>query len=124
MKIKKIKIQTRSLEDALNNLVSVAKQLQEGKNVTHQKGVYLANVETARAIFTESRLRIIHVLKFKQPKSIYDLAKLLKRDFKNVYYDVSFLAQLGILAIEKSKIGLKQKKPTLICNKILFEIAA
>ena len=124
MKIKKIKIQIRSLEDALNNFVSVAKQLQEGKNVTHQKGVYLANVETVRAIFTESRLRIIHVLKFKKPKSIYDLAKLLKRDFKNVYYDVSFLAQLGILAIEQSKIGLKQKKPTLICDKILFEIAA
>ena len=120
----KIKIQIKSLDDALDNFVSTAKKLQTGEKVNPQKGVYLANVETARAIFTEGRLKIIHVLKSKKPKSIYALAKLLQRDFKNVYDDVSFLSHLGILAIEENPTGRKQKRPILKCDKILFEMAA
>ena len=84
----------------------------------------MANAKTARALFTEARLQIISILKTKKPKSIYALAKLLKRDFKNVYDDVSFLSQLGILSIEENKKGRKQKRPKLICTQILFEIAA
>ena len=124
MKVKKIKVQIKSLDDVLDNFVNVAKKVQKGVKVKPQKGVYLADVETARAIFTESRLKIIHTLKSKEPKSIYALAKLLQRDFKNVYEDVSFLAKIGILAIEESKTGRKQKKPTLVCDSILFEMAA
>ena len=124
MKVKKIKVQIKSLDDVLDNFVNVAKKVQKGTKVKPQKGVYLADVETARAIFTESRLKIIHILKSKEPKSIYALAKLLQRDFKNVYEDVSFLAELGILVIEESKTGRRQKKPTLVCDSILFEMAA
>ena len=84
----------------------------------------MADVETARAIFTEGRLKIIQILKVKSPHSIYALAKLLDRDFKNVYDDVTFLTQLGILEIEEASSGRHQKKPILLCDKILFEMAA
>ena len=124
MKVKKIKVQIKSLDDALDSFVKIAKKVQSKKNVKTQKDIYLVNVETARAIFTEGRLKIIHIIKSKKPKSIYELAKILQRDFKNVYDDVSFLSELGILGIEENTTGRKQKKPTLICEKILFEIAA
>ena len=124
MKVKKIKVKIKSLDDVLGNFVNVAKKVQKGIKIKPQKDVYLADVETARAIFTESRLKIIHILKSKEPKSIYALAKLLQRDFKNVYKDVSFLTELGILSIEESKTGRRQKKPTLVCDSILFEMAA
>jgi predicted transcriptional regulator len=35
-----------------------------------------------------------------QPKSIAALARSLKRDFKNVYADVMFLADLGLLELK------------------------
>lgn len=124
MKTQKIKVQIKSLDEALDNFVSVAKQVQSGKKVKKQKGIYVADVETARAIFTEGRLKTIQLLKSKKPESIYALAKLLSRDFKNVYDDISFLAQLGIIGIEESKTGRKRKKPILLCDKILFEMAA
>ncbi len=125
MKTKKIRVQIKSLDSALKEFTDTAKNIQQHKKVNpHPKSIYLADVETARALFTEGRLKIIHILKSKEPKSIYALAKLLKRDFKNVYHDVSFLAQLGILTIEENKTGRKEKRPSLICDKILFEMVA
>ena len=108
----------------MDEFTQTIKQVQKGKEVEPKKGIYLADVETARALFTEGRLRIIQTLKSKSPQSIYALAKLLKRDFKNVYEDVSFLAQLGILSIEENLKGRRKKRPSLICDKILFEMAA
>ena len=62
-----------------------SKTYKKGEKLKPQKGVYLADVEMAGAIFTKSRMKIIHALKSKGPKSIYTLTKLLQRDFKNVY---------------------------------------
>jgi predicted transcriptional regulator len=124
MKTKKISVQIRSLDDVLDDFVRVGKAVKAGKMVKPQKGTFVADVETARAIFTEGRLRIIQVLKTKSPQSIYALAKLLNRDFKNVYEDVIFLAQLEVLKIEEATSGRKQKKPILLCDKILFEMVA
>ena len=124
MKAKKITIQIKSLDDSLDEFVEVAKAVQTSKTVEPRKGTYVADVETARAIFTEGRMKIIQTLKSKSPKSIYALAKLLNRDFKNVYEDVIFLTQLGILKVEEAADGRKQKKPILLCDRILFEMAA
>ena len=124
MKVKKIKIQIKSLDVALDEFVKMAGKVQRGIKVVPKTGTYVADAETARSIFTESRLRLIHVVKHKAPSSIYELAKLVKRDFKNVYDDVLFLAEVGILGITESRTGRKQKKPSLLCESILFEIAA
>ena len=124
MKVKKIKVQIKSLDDALDEFVEVAKKVQRGVKVAPKTATYVADSETARAIFTESRLKLIQVIKRRAPKSIYELAKIVKRDFKNVYDDVVFLAEVGILGITESKSGRKQKKPSLLCESILFQIAA
>ena len=124
MKTKTISIQIRSLDDVLDEFVDVANKTKSGKNVKPRKEMYVADAETARAIFTDARLRIIQVLKLKSPQSIYALAKALNRDFKNVYDDIIFLEQLGILKVEESTSGRKQKKPILVCDKILFDMVA
>jgi len=124
MKTKKIKIIIKSLDEALEEFAEVAEKIEQGKEVTPKKDTYVADPETARAIFTESRLKIVQLLKNKQPKSIYALAKLLNRDFKNVYDDIMFLTEIGIVGITENKTGRKQKQPKLLCENILFEIAA
>ncbi len=123
MKVHKIKVQIRSLDDALDEFVTVAKKVRRGQKVKPKKATYVADAETARAIFTESRLKLIQTLKKSSPQSIYALAKLLERDFKNVYEDVIFLSELGIIGIQESREGRKQKKPKLLCENILFELA-
>lgn len=124
MKIRRIKVQIKSLDRALDEFVRVAHQVEKRRKVKPKKATYIADPETARAIFTDSRLRIIQTVKDRFPSSIYELAKILKRDFKNVYEDVVFLAEVGILGIKETKHGRKQKKPALLCESILFQIAA
>lgn len=124
MKVKKIKVQIKSLDEALDEFVDTASKIQKRHKVRPKKATYVADAETARAIFTESRLRVVQILKYKSPKSIYELAKLLARDFKNVYEDVIFLSELGIIGLKEGRTGRRQKKPTLLCDHILFELAA
>lgn len=124
MKVKKIKIQIKSLDNALDEFAQVARRVEKQQKVKSKRATYVADSETARAIFTEGRLRMIQTIKDELPDSIYALAKILKRDFKNVYQDVQFLADIGILRLEETKQGRNQKKPALICDSILFQIAA
>ena len=114
----------KSLDEALDEFVETAEKIKKGKKVKPKVATYVADAETARAIFTDGRIRIIQRLKEKKPKSIYELAKLLKRDFKNVYEDVMFLAELGIIGIKESKNGRRQKQPVLLSDELLFDIAA
>ena len=37
-----------------------------------------------RALLSNEKARIIHVIKTRSPKSIYDVAKMVQRDFKSV----------------------------------------
>lgn len=124
MKLKKISIQIKSLDEALEEFVTTASAVKKGRKVPGKKATYMADPETARAIFTDGRLKIIQLLKTESPDSIYELAKMLKRDFKNVYDDVLFLAEIGLVSLRESKKGRKQKKPQLICEDILFKLAA
>lgn len=124
MRVKKIAIQIKSLDEALDEFVDTAEKIRKGKKVKFKSGTYVADAETARAIFTDSRIRIIHLLKEKKPKSIYALAQLLNRNFKNVYEDVMFLAEVGIIGIKEFKGGRRQKKPILLSDQLLFDIAA
>ena len=124
MKTNTIIIQIRSLDQVLDDFVEVGKKIKRREKVYPKKGTYVADVETARAIFTDGRLRIVQALKEKSPQSIYELAKILKRDFKNVYDDIHFLVQLGIVRVDEKKTGRREKKPVLLSDKILFKMAA
>ena len=124
MKVKTIKIKIKSLDESLDEFVKVAEDVSKGKRVRQRSNMYVADAATARGIFTESRLRIIQLLKNEEVSSIYELAKMLGRDFKNVSEDICFLSDLGIIKISEAKSGRKQKKPTLVCDNLMFEIAA
>ncbi len=72
---------------------------------------------------TEERLRILKTIKRTHPHSIYELAKLLKRDTKNVSDDVSYLAEIGLIELKKTKEGREKVMPIVNYDKILLEIA-
>jgi predicted transcriptional regulator len=46
---------------------------------------------------TPARWNLLNQLKTKGPTSIFALAKLLQRDYKNVHTDVARLAELGLI---------------------------
>lgn len=58
--------------------------------------------EAFTKILTANRLDILIYLTNNRPKSIYELAKNLGRDFKNVYTDIKKLSELGLIHLEDS----------------------
>lgn len=99
------------------------KRLETGAEVERKKpGVYFENLETMRKAITEERLRILKVIKARQPSSIYELAKLVNRDHKNVSDDVHYLAELGLIDLKKTKEARERTIPRVGYDKILLEI--
>ena len=67
-------------------------------------------VAEVRALLSNERARILHIIKDSHPESVYALAKLLGRDFKSVRKDITLLQHFGILRLVKTaKKGHKRQ---------------
>jgi len=121
MKVKRLKVGVRSLEEGLQEFGETLKALKMGKTPFKQRGVYFVSVEAMRRVLTPSRLTLIHIIRTRHPRSIAALAKLIRRDFKNVHSDLKLLADLGHL--EPGAHMRDSITPTVPYERIQFEIA-
>ena len=124
MKVKNVTIGIKSIEEALNGAKSVMKRLERGDKVRKRRpGIYFESLEIMRKAITPERVKILKVIKEKHPASIYELAKLLNRNLKNVADDVHYLAELGLIELEKGKSNGREKiMPIVNYDKLLLEI--
>ncbi len=66
-----------------------------------KKGVLIfSSVETLGKILTPTRMELLMTIIREKPRSIYFLAKILERDFKNVYTDIKLLSEVGFLDLK------------------------
>lgn len=108
MKHKKLKVIIRPIA-RINADIEAAF---EGKRSRIQKEneIVFTSFDACMKILTKNRLEILRHLTHNQPASIYDLAKSMGKDFKNVHTDVKRLADLGLITLEPtgdSRNGLK-----------------
>jgi predicted transcriptional regulator len=124
MKVKNVTIGIKSIEEVLNGAKDVMERLDRGEKVRKKKpGIYFESLEVMRKAITHERVKILKVIKDKHPQSIYELAKLLGRNLKNVADDVHYLAELGLIELEKGKSNGREKTMPLVkYDKILLEI--
>jgi len=67
--------------------------------------------------------RLLHTIKTKSPKSIYELSKILKRDFKSVFSDLKLLQRFGFIEFISEKSGKRKRlKPILVINTLNIQI--
>jgi predicted transcriptional regulator len=102
MKVKKIHIKIRKLDDALTDAGKAFEKLAEGKTVQKKSALYFSNIKDFRKVLTEKRLELLKTIKDRKPSSIYELAKMVNRDLKNVLQDVRYFEELGIVEIIES----------------------
>ena len=123
MKVRNIKITIKTDAEFFKEVKNVWKKLEQGEKVKKHEGISFESLETMRKVLTEERLRILKSIKKYHPGSIYELAKILKRDTKNVSDDVHYLAELALIEIEKGKSNGREKTtPVVNYDKILLEI--
>jgi len=77
------------------------------------------DLEILRHILTKEKAKILHVLKHEKPTSIYNLSKMLDREFKSVWQDLKLLERFGFIEFHKSKKGKRVSLiPVLLVDKM------
>ncbi|MEW6715352.1 MAG: hypothetical protein AB1306_09725 [Nitrospirota bacterium] len=122
MKIKNVRLDIQSEDKFIAEAKEAVKAAAKGKPVTPQSVISFESLKTMRKFITDERLRILKAVRKYKPDSIYNLAKILHRDAKNVTDDVYYLAELGLIEIKKTKDGRQKTKPIVDYEKILVEI--
>lgn len=95
-----------SVAGSLARARSAMETLQRGKTPQPHFGVGFAQVGQMLAVFTPKRWELIATLRESGPLTTADLARKLRRDYKNVHADVTALA--GWLAVERMEDGRVQ----------------
>ena len=89
------------------------------------KGHKKQNSEIAnlRSLFSNEKSRILHIIKTKKPASIYELAKILGRDFKAVRQDIKLLERFGFIELISShKHGRERLRPVVDMDKVVITV--
>lgn len=87
------------------------------KRFTGEEELDFKGLSSVRQLLSNEKARVLHTIKTKKPKSIYELAKVLKRDFKSVKEDIKILENFGFIEMVAEKTGNRERhKPVLIID--------
>ena len=82
-----------------------------------------SEIASLRQLLSNEKARLLHICKTKQPNSIYELAKLLGRDFKAVRHDIKILEQFRFIELISSiKHGRECLKPVVDADQVIITI--
>ena len=83
--------------DALDRFEAAWNRVAEGRKVATLNVLTLRDLPLLTATLTPARWMLLERLAKEGPLSIYQLAKRLARDYKNVHSDVTALTRLGLI---------------------------
>ncbi len=122
MKATNIKLGIRSLDTAMEDWAAIFEKARKGQKVARSQGIYFTSLEAMRKILTEKRLELLHSIKEKEPESVYELSKMVKRDIKNVNEDLELLKSIGLVSMTRARKGRQRVIPRVNYDKIQLEI--
>ncbi len=80
-------------------------------------------ITALRRLLSNQKARVLHIIKTKNPDSIYKLAKILKRDFKSVSDDIKLLERFGFIDLIAEKSGKRERlRPIIVVDSISIKI--
>lgn len=123
MKVRSIKIGIGSVREGLKEFVKTVKAIQAGRPPQEkQEGVYFTDLEAMRRVLTPKRLELLRVIRERRPESVYQVARMTKRDLKNVQDDVGFLSRLGLISLSRPKVGRERVVPRVPYDSLEFSV--
>ena len=93
------------------------------KRFTGEKEYDFEGIAVLRKLLSNEKARLLHFLKTKKPKSIYELAKQLGRDFKSVSDDIRLLESFGFIEMIAEKSGKRERlRPILVVDTMYIKL--
>jgi predicted transcriptional regulator len=94
---KQLEIRIGPAGDALDRFEAAWNRVAEGRSIRTLHVLTLGNLPLLLKMLSPARFELLQKLRETGPLSIYELAKRLERNYKNVYTDVTQLAALGLI---------------------------
>lgn len=122
MKTKIIRIKARSHFEA--DLLASARRIDRGRRTESIRGEYFESIDAVRIVLTPKRLELWRTIRDRKPRSISQLAKFVRRNFKSVYQDVQLLVAVGLVELRASKAETgKHLEPRALADSLRLEVA-
>lgn len=112
MKSKTMTIEFKRLQDMENDLLTLPKS--KKSQLQPKSVVYFDSLDSFRSFMTIQKLEILTLIANANPKSVYELAKMLGRAIAPVQKDCQSLEAVGFIEFEKEKGGRGTLTPKLI----------
>ena len=100
---RKLEIRIGAAADALDRFEAAWNRVQEGRAMRPLEVLSFENLPLALRTLSAARWVLLQNLRKNGSCSIYELAKRLQRDYKNVHTDVTQLAAIGL--VERGEDG-------------------
>lgn len=94
---KVLELRIGDARDALDRFEAAWNRRTEGRRARPLQLLSLENLPLLLRTLTPARWELLERLRDAGPLSIYQLAKRLQRDYKNVHTDVTALARIGLI---------------------------
>jgi len=95
--VRQLHLRVAPPRDALDRFEAAWNRVAEGGRVTPLRVLTLRDLPLLLRTLTPARWTLVERLKKEGPLSVYQLAKRLGRDYKNVHTDVAQLVRLGVV---------------------------
>ena len=79
------------------------KTAKRGRKVRPRSGAYFTSIEAARNFLTPERLALLRAIRSRHPGSIYELARMVNRNLKNVQTDLKVLEKHGLVHLRRTR---------------------
>lgn len=113
--VEKIKTKTISITEKTGTFSTILKKFKGSSKNSEIQGL--------RNLLSNEKARLLHIIKTKNPESIYKLAKLLGRDFKAVRKDIRVLERFGFIELISShKKGRERLRPVIDAEQVVITI--
>jgi predicted transcriptional regulator len=124
--LKTVNFSIRPLEEVMDDFKKTFEAARTGRPIPkgHRDEVGFTSIEAARNFLTRERLGLLRAIRTRRPNSIYELAKIVDRDLKNVQEDIRILERHGLVHITKRPRGKRKVKvPRVLFDEIALKIA-
>jgi predicted transcriptional regulator len=123
--MKTVTFSIKPLGEVADEFVKTFDAVQSGRRHPKKSDeVGFTSIEAARNFLTRERLALMRTIRTRHPGSLYELAKMVKRDFKNVQDDIGILERHGLVRISKESRGKRKVKvPQVLFEEIALKIA-
>lgn len=123
MRIKKVKIGIKGVREVLEDFVKTGEAIEGGERVKKEKGIYFESIKGFRRALTPKRLELLRLIKERHPGSLQELARLAKRDTKNIVTDIEILEGLDLIEMKRRREGRRESIPTVEYDAIELLVA-